>query len=442
MATKLKLVQKQPPTSPDDIAFIEIIRSLIASPEIPLKDISTLTKANREIVEALDVAAKSDGLSGLWTVWSTLERDRPKLRDFRKIVEVPPAPKEEKEDRRFITTQDGKKLLKLDTISDIYAEPDPEYLITKILEVATVSLLYGMSGTGKTFTALDLALSVAHGLHWHGRKVKSGSVWYVNTEGKRGLKKRLQAWYTEHDELTLSPNFKAITWQLDIKDNFPEIIDTLESLDEKPALIVFDNFSLCAAGVNQNNQEEIAPVLKNLHIIAGEFSSHVMLIHHTNKEDKFNGSMAFRNHVDTMIELRKEDKEDKDSSILFTSQKARDDEQFGDIRTELRQVVLRTDEYGESVTSCVIVDAETPEKLVTQGLSDTEQDCLSILGDRYMASTEWQDECVKELKISTATFSRHQKKLKTKGYVVKCKVEGKRFEVYHAAYNVNEVVSE
>ena len=43
----------------------------------------------------------------------------------------------------------------------------------------TQAILYGPPGAGKSFVALDFALSVASGRAWHGHEVRQGPVLYV-----------------------------------------------------------------------------------------------------------------------------------------------------------------------------------------------------------------------------------------------------------------------
>ncbi len=387
----------------------------------------------RDIASELLSTMQEQGPEMYWRVYNSLAEIDTRLKDLRPmIIAECPDSAPVVEDAHFIERA-GKRLLKLSTIEDIYNLPDAVPLVAGVLEVGSISMLYGLSGTGKTFTGLDLALSVCHGLPWHGRKVQQGIVWYVNTEGGRSLKRRLQAWYKEHDDLSPDlEHFKIIPWSLDLREHTQETINTIEDQNEPPALIIVDNFSMCAPGVDQNKQEQVAPVLRLLNALASEYNTHIMVIHHTNKGGDINGTMAFRNHVDTMIELVKEDAADRDSPILFRCMKARDSEPFRDIRTELKSVVLYTDPKTlETTTSCIVTTSVMPEKVPRDGLKDVEQNILDILGERQLAYTEWQNESIKELSISTATFSRVRTTLENKGMIAKVKKEGKRFEAYH-----------
>jgi KaiC/GvpD/RAD55 family RecA-like ATPase len=441
----IQTLSKKPVPNPQEQAFIETLRKIkdghISSQEAIDVPISW-KQWQKEAISLLHRSYMDGNLKGFWDFYEVLAYDHSELKDWRKLVETQAAPDDQAEDKRFTTDATGKRLLKLSSIENIYSIPDVNYLIAKTLEVSSVSLLYGMSGTGKTFTALHLALSIAHGQYWYGRKTKCGPVWFVNTEGGRSLKKRIQAWYIEHDALELTDNFKIIPWSLDLREYLQELTDTLDSAKEKPVLIVLDNFSMCVAGIDQNKQDEVTPILRSLHAIAEEYGSHVMLVHHTNKEGDFNGTMAFRNHVDAMIELRKTEKNDKNSPILFTSQKARDDEPFSDIRTELKSINLYYDEEEQDfVTSCVTVLC-SDGIVKAADLSDVEQNILDILGDSYLGFSEWEKECIKEMKIAAKTFDRARKKLLDKGYVRKQKIENKRFEMYCAVDKTRDATNE
>ena len=56
---------------------------------------------------------------------------------------------------------------------------DGRPLIKGMIEREQTSLIFGESGSGKTFLALDRDLHIAAGLDWFGRKVTQGGVVYV-----------------------------------------------------------------------------------------------------------------------------------------------------------------------------------------------------------------------------------------------------------------------
>src|SRR5258708_39807790 len=97
---------------------------------------------------------------------------------------------------------------------------------------------------------------------------------------------------------------------------------------------------MCATGTNQNDQMEVTRILDIAHEMGRGHGCPVMIIHHTNRQGLFNGTASFKNHVDTMIELLKEEKSKKDPSIIMRCEKQRDAELFEDIRLALHRVEL------------------------------------------------------------------------------------------------------
>ncbi len=75
--------------------------------------------------------------------------------------------------------------------------PTLSWLVKDLLIDGGLSTVFGGPGTSKTFLALDLALHIAHGREWFGRKVTQGGVVYVTGEGSTGFRQRMKAWRQE-----------------------------------------------------------------------------------------------------------------------------------------------------------------------------------------------------------------------------------------------------
>lgn len=415
--------------------FLDTVRLIREQRLTRADEIPDLSKELQEKALALLLARTDFGEVGFWQAYEALAEGAPQLRLWKDLITTAAPleePSPEPSDERFLTNSAGKRVLKLSTIEEIYALPDASPLIAGIVDRGAVSLLYGISGTGKTFTGLDLALSISHGLPWQGRAVQQGTVWYLNTEGKRGLKKRLRAWYQLHEALVPDrDHFKIIPWPLDLRAYTQELIETIKDQPDPPTLLVIDNFSMCTPGIDQNKQEQVAPVLHLMNALAAEYGCHILIIHHTNKAGDVNGTMAFRNHVDTMIELVKEDPADRESAILFRCLKARDAEPFEDLRLSLQSLVLAPDtSTREVITSCVVVAAPQTASSSPDGLGDLEKTMLDLLGEETRTYTDWKKACLQELGIAKATFERKRDLLLHKGVVRKVRVPGKVYEGY------------
>jgi predicted transcriptional regulator len=322
-------------------------------------------------------------------------------------------------DQRLVIGAKGKIVLRSDSLEDVLNYPDPEYLVAKILEIATVSLLYGESGTGKTFIALAVALAVAFGKDWLGRRVKQGPVLYFYQEGKLGLKKRVKVWLTYYGVESLPTNIRFITVPTHLTHDREYILNAIEEQDTPPVLVIVDTFSNCAPGVSQNNQEEVYPVLAVGHEIAKAYNSHFMFIHHDNKNGDYNGSKAFRNHVDTMILV---EKGNTDGSIILHSKKSREEEPFGDIALQLLRV-----ELDDELSSCVVV---TSDAKTTGTIPQPQFQILEILHESgSLASNEWFRKCEKAYKMIYMTWNRHRKKLEQAGLIDSSDGNGKTYTV-------------
>ena len=100
-----------------------------------------------------------------------------------------------------------KTKFKLYSIEELMNLPPAEWLIEGVMERGALVVLYGPPGEGKSFTALDWALSVATGRAWVGRSVKKGPVIYVVAEGGAGIRKRVQAWQEVNGEKQIDQAF-------------------------------------------------------------------------------------------------------------------------------------------------------------------------------------------------------------------------------------------
>ena len=72
---------------------------------------------------------------------------------------------------------------KLFTLKELEDMPLPEWLVTDLLIENTFAVLVGEPGVGKSFLALDWAMSICHAKDWQGKGTKYGPVAYIVAEG-------------------------------------------------------------------------------------------------------------------------------------------------------------------------------------------------------------------------------------------------------------------
>ena len=75
-----------------------------------------------------------------------------------------------------------------------------DWLVKDYIPSKSFGVVYEQSGSYKSFQVLDWACSIAFGIDWMGRKVKSGLVYYIAAEGAVAFHKRVKGWCDVHLE--------------------------------------------------------------------------------------------------------------------------------------------------------------------------------------------------------------------------------------------------
>ena len=168
-------------------------------------------------------------------------------------------------------TNTSTNLFHFYTVDDLRTLPPARWLIEQILEQPAVGCLFGPSGGGKTFVALDLLLSVVTGQSWHGHAVTQGTGIYVVAEGSRGILKRVQAWQRHHHCQTVSNAFFLLeAVQLRPRDQVRRLLRTIMAEGLTPALIVFDTFAQCFVGGEENSAKDVGEAVAAVRWLSNE----------------------------------------------------------------------------------------------------------------------------------------------------------------------------
>jgi hypothetical protein len=188
---------------------------------------------------------------------------------------------------------------------------DPTWLIPGMLPAQGIGMLYGESGSYKSFLALDMALSLAFGIpgQWGAPPVKNDVLFLAGEGPVATAKKRWPAWMEWQDiqfrndhRFFIMPEVPLYTdstaWE-NVK------LDLVE-LKAKPALIVIDTLTRLITGLDENSAKDASMVTKFMEQLARYFECMVLAIHHTGKDQNkgARGSSAFYANVDTVLSTR------------------------------------------------------------------------------------------------------------------------------------------
>ena len=240
----------------------------------------------------------------------------------------------------------------------------PAWIIKNLLPQTELAVIYGEPGSGKSFKAGDMGLSIARGIDWCGKKVKQGPVVYVAAEGGGGFSKRLEA-YAKHHNCDLSElEFYVYAENLNLmqKEDVARLCQKIEEVCQ-PSVVIFDTFAASMPGANENSSEDVGAAIAHLKLLHKRLGCLCLVVHHSGKDAKkgARGWSGLRAAVDTEIEVTR-----GPTARYATVKKQKDGEDGETIAFNLQRVVLGVDEDLEEITSCVVVESFEAQPLEKQ----------------------------------------------------------------------------
>ena len=209
----------------------------------------------------------------------------------------PPAPKER------------DRLLWIHDFAD--SSRDPEWLIPNIIPAQGIGMIYGESGSFKSFLALDIALCLANGIpgQWGGPPVKHDVLFMAGEGPIATARKRWPAWLEWQGIGDRSAH------RLILKDRVPFYSDTaawqhvkedLSLLGAKPSLIIIDTLTRLITGMDENSAKDASVITNFMEELSRYYECFVLAIHHTGKDQArgARGSSAFFANMDAVMSTK------------------------------------------------------------------------------------------------------------------------------------------
>ena len=250
--------------------------------------------------------------------------------------------------------------------SEIAFDGKEEWLIKHILPRCGVAAIYGQSGSFKSFITGHLALCVALGRAWAGRRVTQASVVYIAAEGASGLRKRKAAYAQASDDLpaeipfyliSATPNLGADPGDLEV------LIADIAAAGVSPGLVVLDTLAQ-TLGSNDENGPGMTAFNRNASALSTRFNCLILIIHHVGlgegAQQRMRGHSSLRGALDAMILCERTEGE---MAANLTLQKIKDESSNLKLSARLSRVVLGHDEDGDEISTLIVddvVNADAP----------------------------------------------------------------------------------
>lgn len=202
-----------------------------------------------------------------------------------------------------------------------------EWLVDGVIQRAANGFVVSDPKTGKSWTAVDLALALATGQKWMDLPVPGkAKVALITREDNPALTKwrmkRLMAgrgiYETElTDWLWINSRDQSPVFKLDVPEQLAEMMAALRPF--QPDIVILDVLNVLH-GAEENDSTEMRKVMDSADLISTELRCSVCVLHHFNKDQKngrltqrIRGSSAMAGWAEWVIGIHRQSEESEDS---------------------------------------------------------------------------------------------------------------------------------
>lgn len=236
---------------------------------------------------------------------------------------------------------------------------EAEPLVAGWLDQGAMSVIYGDSNAGKSFVALHLGLHVATGRRWNDCAVAQGLVVYVAAEGGARFKRRLAGAGKHLSIASGAAQFALVRSSINLSGTGADakalvalVRGEENRTGQKAHLVIIDTLSRALAGGDENSSVDMGRLVQNCDAIREATGAHLMLIHHTGKDQAkgARGHSLLRAATDSEFEVKAKT---PGAGGVLTVRKQRDQEFAPSVRFALVNVPL-ADRDGRFVSSACV----------------------------------------------------------------------------------------
>lgn len=306
--------------------------------------------------------------------------------------------------------------VQLHTVDDLLRVPEPKWLIDRTIHQQETGCIWGPPNCGKSFVALDWALSVSAGIPWLDEfDTIQSPVLYMAGEGAFSLQKRVRAWQNAHEEANIEGMYFQIRpLPLLEEDVIEEIIVAMDEYSDgtdvglNPGLVIVDTLNQFFGGGDEVQGPDMARFVNNLRRLSHEQNLSVVIVHHSNATgQRERGHTSLRGNVDVMFEARPRDVDDIFAGVTLLNDKQRDE-------AKGEGIIVRFEEHVDSLVPRLGETFDRLTKTLLPKVAGSMRQVLQMLDTVESSKTESaaHDVIMEELGLNKATFHRRLAALK------------------------------
>lgn len=240
---------------------------------------------------------------------------------------------------------------RLRTVLELLATRPKPWLVDSMIPANSIGCIYGESGSGKSFFALNLVQSLAEGTPYFDHKIaQSTKIVYIALEGRSGLCNRIRA--LELSEAALA-NVHLVLDDFNLRciDQVDELAQMILATCGPGAVVIVDTLNQATVGAEENSSRDMGEALAGIKSLQAVIGGTVIIVHHAGKD----AARGMRGHsllfaaMDFVIAV---ERKGKDRSWRLS--KSKDGDELGSYPFALVPYTVGMDEDGQPITTCMV----------------------------------------------------------------------------------------
>jgi KaiC/GvpD/RAD55 family RecA-like ATPase len=276
---------------------------------------------------------------------------------------------------------EARPKIRLLTVDDLADLPEPTWLVDGWVPEHGFTVLYGASGSFKSFLALAWSLHVASGTPWYDHPVEQGDVVYLSLEGGYGLRKRIEAWQQELPDADVSA-FRSVVVPLSLLDDatVEELAAAIQDAVGSPKLLVIDTASRAMQGGNENAPEVMGAFIAAADRFIHSWDTAVVAVHHSGhgEHGRERGHSSLPAAADCRISTKRDATR---AQVTVTQEKAKDAEEREPVVLARRVVSLPGLDSQGNPRSSIVLDWSGYKPSAKARADTREADCQQAILD-------------------------------------------------------------